>query len=182
MWLIRLAPLASIASLGIMLTGADLDAAPRFDNAGVKLDKTKDGAARSLTAASEVAQQILDKRYVNLDLEVLIDGSDEDAVQTSIEPADRRYPAKCAPGVLGSLTMTPDIEYFLTSQDETGKQVRISIFPGARTAFPFNKVICLPGPRPGTAIFKVQGYYLVDKDDLGTEIEVQLRALAAPAE
>jgi hypothetical protein len=182
MWLIRLASLASIASLCVALAAPGLDAAPRFDNASVKLDKTREGEARSLTPAGEVAQQLLNKRYVNLDLEVLIDGTNDDAVQTSIEPADRRYPAKCGPGVFGSLIMTPDIEYFFTSRDEAGKQVRISIYPGARTAFPFNKVTCLPGPRPGTAIFKAQGYYLVDKDDLGTEIELQLRALAAPVE
>lgn len=182
MWLTRLAPLASIASLGIALAAADASAAQRFDGATVKLDKTKEGEARGLTSASEAAQQLLNKRYVNLDLEVLIDGTNEDAVQTSIEPSDRRYPAKCGPGVLGSLIMTPDIEYFFTSRDDAGKQVRVSIYPGARTAFPFNKVTCLPGPRPGTAIFKAQGYYLVDKDDLGTEIELQLRALPAPPE
>jgi hypothetical protein len=182
MWPTRLPVLASAAFGALLLATPPAGAATRFDNAAVKLDKTREGAARSLTASSELAQQLLGKRYVNLDMEVLIDGSDEDAVQTSIEPADRRYPAKCAPGVLGSQTMTEDIEYFVTSADETGKQVRISIFPGARTAFPFNKVTCLPGPRPNTAVFKVQGYYLVDRDDLGTEIELQLRALPAPAE
>jgi hypothetical protein len=183
MWLIRRAPLASIAGLAaILAAAAGLSAAPRFDSASVKLDKTRGAETRSLTPANEVAQQLLGKRYVNLDLEVLIDGTDDDAVQTSIEPADRRYPAKCGPGVFGSLIMTSDIEYFFTSRDNTGKQVRVSIYPGARTAFPFNKVTCLPGPRPDTAVFKVQGYYLVDQDDLGTEIELQLRAFAAPAE
>jgi len=178
MWMIRLVFLANFAAVG------GVDAAPRsFDNAAVKVDKTREGeAARTLTPASAVAQQLLGKRYVNLDLEVLIDGSNEDAVQTSIEPADRRYPAKCGPGIFGSQIMTPDIEYFFTSADEAGKQVRVSIYPGSRTTFPFNKVTCLPGPRANTAIFKVQGYYLVDKDDLGTEFELQLRALAAPTE
>jgi hypothetical protein len=181
MWLIRLACLASVASLAVIAGPAG--AAPRtFENAALKLDKTREGSARSLTPASEVAQQLLNKRFVNLDLEVLIDGSDAESVQTSIEASDRRYPAKCAPGIFGSQIMTSDVEYFFTSADQTGKQVRISIYPGSRTDFPFNKVTCLPGPRGNTAIFKVQGYYLVGQDDIGTEIELELRAIAAPAE
>ena len=184
MWPTRLACLTGIASIAMLLAVAHAGAAARsFENTAVKLDKTKEGqSGRSLATASEAAQQLLNKRFVNLDLEILIDGSDADAVQTSIEASDRRYPAKCAPGVLGSQIMTADIEYFFTSTDQSGKQVRVSVFPGARTEFPFNKVTCLPGPRGDTAIFKVQGYYLVDQDDLGNEIELELRAIAAPAE
>jgi hypothetical protein len=183
MWPIRLATLAILASAAALLPPAKADAASRtFDAVGLKFDKTKEAAARSVTPADAAIQQLLGKRFVNLDIEVLIDGSDADAVQTSIEASDRRYPAKCAPGVLGSQIMSPDIEYFFTSVDQAGKQVRVSVYPGSRTDFPFNKVTCLPGPRADTAIFKVQGYYLVDQDDLGTAIELELRAIAAPAE
>ncbi len=184
MWTIRSAHLTGIVAAAalVAMTHAGM-AARSFENAAVKLDKTRDGQSqRSLTTASEAAQQLLGKRFVNLDLEILIDGSDTDAVQTSIEASDRRYPAKCSPGVYGSQIMTTDIEYFFTSTDPGGKQLRVSVYPGARTEFPFNKVTCLPGPRADTAIFKVQGYYLVDQDDLGNEIELELRAIAAPAE
>ena len=88
MWTIRSAHLTGIVAAAalVAMTHAGM-AARSFENAALKLDKTRDGQSqRSLTTASEAAQQLLGKRFVNLDLEILIDG------RADIYPARRGRP------------------------------------------------------------------------------------------
>lgn len=173
--------LAALTLVMIFVPGGFASAVD-YQDAVVKVDKTENRhfARAAGLSLNDWVKDIVQKQYVRLALEIIIDGKDEDAVLISIEAAERRSPARCAPGVFGSLIQESETEYFFQVRPSGGKQVRLSLFPGSRTDFPLNRVDCLAGPTEKTAILKISGHYIVHRQEQPDAIEIELRAMPAP--
>ncbi len=122
-------------------------------------------------------QELADTRFAYLDLKVLVDGTDEDAVLQSTEEADRRTEVDCQQGRFGPLPMVDGMEYFLTTSYE-GKKIDVTFYPGTRAVHTFNDVACTFDIRiKKKAVFHLRGFFAVVSNTYEDGVAFQLRPL-----
>lgn len=124
-------------------------------------------------------QELADTRFVYLDLKVLVDGTDVDAVLQSTEEADRRTDVDCQQGRFGPLPMVPGMEYFLTTSYE-GKRIDVTFYPGSRAEHTFNDVACTYDNRikQRAAVFHLRGFFAVVSNTFEEGVAFQLRPIS----
>ena len=139
------------------------------------LDKTTGPAARASLKNLGALANIQSRRFVHLDLKILLDGKDKDAVLSSTEEAVRRYDVDCRPGTFGRLTMAEGVEYYVQVPHK-GKLLKLSIYPGSRVKHTFNDVSCAYDPaHKDAAVFHIRGFYAVVVNRFPDGTVVQLR-------
>ena len=128
-------------------------------------------------------QELADTRFVYLDLKVLVDGTDEDAVLQSTEEADRRTEVDCQQGRFGPLPMVPGMEYFLSTSYE-GKRIDVTFYPGTRSEHTFNDVACTYDNRikNRAAVFHLRGFFAVVSNTFEEGVSFQLRPISPTPE
>lgn len=123
-------------------------------------------------------QELAKTRFVYLDLKVLLDGTDEDAVLQSTEEADRRTAVDCQKGRFGPLPMVEGMEYFLATSYE-GKRITATFYPGTRAQHTFNDVACTFDIRiKKRAVFHLRGFFAVVSNTYEEGVAFQLRPVA----
>lgn len=170
--------LLSALALG---AGAPADAQQRtFKRIKVFLDKA--GQLRPGDSSIQGVADIFDETYIYLDLRIDRASIAENQKESflllySTEQANERTPVDCAPDRIGRLEMLDDIEYYIETKHQ-GALVQASIFPGARTVYPFNDVFCgKSGSAQGLAEMRLRGYFFVIRNDIENGVDIQLRPL-----
>ncbi len=122
-------------------------------------------------------QELANTKFVYLDLKVLLDGTDVDAVLQSTEEADRRSDVDCQPGQFGPLPMVSGMEYYLATSYE-GKRIEATFYPGSRAVHTFNDVACTYDARAKKrAVFHLRGFFAVVSNTYEESVSFQLRPI-----
>jgi len=122
-------------------------------------------------------RELANTRFVYLDLKVLLDGTDKDAVLQSTEELDRRNDVDCEQGRNGPLPMVEGSEYYLQTVYE-GKRIQASFYPGTRSKFIYNDVACTFDTRvKKLAVFHLRGFFMVLSNTYEQGISFQLRPI-----
>ena len=152
----------------------------RIKEVTLVVDKTA-GAAKLLPERDRKRLVTLfDDPVIYLNLKVILDGSDETAVTTQLEESTVPEPAPCGQNNYGRMIMSPGLQYIVDSAyDYKGQTVNLSalIFPGERTAFPYNDVSCNYYSDDQLATFEVTGFFYVHINPVKNGFEVQLRPI-----
>ncbi len=147
----------------------------------LQVDKTA-GAAKLLPEKDRrLLAAVFEEPVIFLNLKVIVDGTDVNAVTTRVEESTVPEPVPCDSNNFGRLIMGPDIEYIVDSAYSfKGQTVHLSasIFPGARTEFPYNDVSCNYYAENTQATFEVTGFYYVHINPVKDGFQVQLRPIS----
>ena len=104
-------------------------------------------------------QELANTKFAYLDLKILLDGTDVDAVLQSTEESDRRNDVDCQPGQFGPLPMVSGMEYYIRTSYE-GKRIEATFFPGSRAVNTYNDVACTYDKRAkNRAVFHLRGFF-----------------------
>jgi hypothetical protein len=160
-----------------------VEAARDFAKFDIVLNKASGAINVEGLKTTNYLQELADTRFVYLDLKVLVDGTDEDAVLQSTEEADRRTEVDCQQGRFGPLPMVPGMEYFLSTSYE-GKRIDVTFYPGTRSEHTFNDVACTYDNRVKNraAVFHLRGFFAVVSNTFEEGISFQLRPIAPTPE
>ncbi|MBO6550478.1 MAG: hypothetical protein JJ964_12765 [Rhizobiales bacterium] len=176
----RLKTLVTSLTAGLLLILAQSSAfADRnFSKFDIVLNKSSGAVNVEGLKTKNYLQELAKTRFVYLDLKVLLDGTDEDAVLQSTEEADRRTPVDCQKGRFGPLPMVEGMEYFLATSYE-GKRVTATFYPGTRAQHTFNDVACTFDIRiKKRAVFHLRGFFAVVSNTYEDSVSFQLRPVA----
>lgn len=176
----RLKTLVTSLTAGLLLILAQSPAfADRnFSKFDIVLNKSSGAVNVEGLKTKNYLQELAKTRFVYLDLKVLLDGTDEDAVLQSTEEADRRTPVDCQKGRFGPLPMVEGMEYFLATSYE-GKRVTATFYPGTRAQHTFNDVACTFDIRiKKRAVFHLRGFFAVVSNTYEDSVSFQLRPVA----
>lgn len=164
------------ASLGLFITPAKADR--KFAKFDIVLNKSSGAVNVEGLKTKNYLQELANTRFVYLDLKVLLDGTDEDAVLQSTEESDRRTEIDCQAGRFGPLPMVDGMEYFLTTSYE-GKKIDVTFYPGNRATYTFNDVACTYDIRiKKRAVFHLRGFFAVVSNTFEEGVSFQLRPIA----
>lgn len=164
------------AGLGLMITPAKADR--KFSKFDIVLNKSSGAVNVEGLKSKNYLQELANTRFVYLDLKVLLDGTDEDAVLQSTEESDRRTDVDCQSGRFGPLPMVDGMEYYLTTSYE-GKKIDVTFYPGNRATYTFNDVACTYDIRiKKRAVFHLRGFFAVVSNTFEEGVSFQLRPIA----
>ena len=167
-----------IASIMLTLTQAPAMADRKFSKFDIVLNKSSGAVNVEGLKTKNYLQELANTRFVYLDLKVLLDGTDEDAVLQSTEEDDRRTPVDCQQGRFGPLPMVDGMEYFLATSYE-GKRITATFYPGTRAQHTFNDVACTFDIRiKKRAVFHLRGFFAVVSNTFEDSVSFQLRPIA----
>ena len=168
-----------LALLTPVLIFANIDAAYAdrgFKKFFIVLNRSSGPAVAGLKTKNYL-QELANTKFVYLDLKVLLDGTDVDAVLQSTEEADRRSDVDCQPGQFGPLPMVSGMEYYLATSYE-GKRIEATFYPGSRANHTYNDVACTYDPRAKKrAVFHLRGFFAVVSNTYEESISFQLRPI-----
>lgn len=171
-----LATLAFTLMLALGLSPAKADR--NFSKFDIVLNKSSGAVNVEGLKTKNYLQELASTRFVYLDLKVLVDGTDEDAILQSTEEADRRTEVDCQEGRFGPLPMVPGMEYFLSTSYE-GKRIDVTFYPGTRSEHTFNDVACTFDIRvKKRAVFHLRGFFAVVSNTFEEGVSFQLRPVA----
>lgn len=175
--------MAIIAIIAVSVVATTVQAARNFAKFDIVLNKASGAINVEGLKTKNYLQELADTRFVYLDLKVLVDGSDEDAVLQSTEEADRRTEVDCQQGRFGPLPMVPGMEYFLSTSYE-GKRIDVTFYPGTRSEHTFNDVACTYDNRikKRAAVFHLRGFFAVVSNTFEEGVSFQLRPIAPTPE
>ena len=166
------------AGLLLILAQSSAFADQNFSKFDIVLNKSSGAVNVEGLKTKNYLQELAKTRFVYLDLKVLLDGTDEDAVLQSTEEADRRTPVDCQKGRFGPLPMVEGMEYFLATSYE-GKRVTATFYPGTRAQHTFNDVACTFDIRiKKRAVFHLRGFFAVVSNTYEDSVSFQLRPVA----
>lgn len=171
------------ALLAVVIIASPVFAARKFAKFDIVLNKASGAINVEGLQTKNYLQELADTRFVYLDLKVLVDGTDEDAILQSTEEADRRTDVDCQQGRFGPLPMVPGMEYYLTTSYE-GKRIEATFFPGTRAEHTFNDVACTYDNRikKRAAVFHLRGFFAVVSNTYEEGVSFQLRPIAPTPE
>lgn len=171
-----LAALAFTLLLALGLSPAKADR--KFSKFDIVLNKSSGAVNVEGLKTKNYLQELASTRFVYLDLKVLVDGTDEDAILQSTEEADRRSEVDCQEGRFGPLPMVSGMEYFLSTSYE-GKRIDVTFYPGTRSEHTFNDVACTFDIRvKKRAVFHLRGFFAVVSNTFEEGVSFQLRPIA----
>lgn len=175
--------MAIIAIVAVSVVATTVQAARNFAKFDIVLNKASGAINVEGLKTKNYLQELADTRFVYLDLKVLVDGTDEDAVLQSTEEADRRTEVDCQQGRFGPLPMVPGMEYFLSTSYE-GKRIDVTFYPGTRSEHTFNDVACTYDNRikKRAAVFHLRGFFAVVSNTFEEGVSFQLRPIAPTPE
>ena len=166
---------------GLMLTvialpiSTSAKAERKFAKFDIVLNKSSGAVNVEGLKTKNYLQELANTRFVYLDLKVLLDGTDKDAVLQSTEESDRRNEVDCQQGRSGPLPMVDGMEYFLTTSYQ-GKRINVTFYPGSRAAFIYNDVACTFDIRlKKRAVFHLRGFFAVLSNTYEEGVAFQLR-------
>lgn len=173
--------LAISTLLFITLTLNSAHADRRFSKFDIVLNKSSGAVNVEGLKTKNYIQELANTRFVYLDIKVLLDGTDEDAVLQSTEESDRRNSIDCQKGRFGPLPMVEGMEYFLSTSYE-GKRVDATFYPGTRAQHTFNDVACTFDIRiKKRAVFHLRGFFAVVSNTFEEGVAFQLRPVSPTA-
>jgi len=162
----------------LLLTSNPAKADRNFSKFDIVLNKSSGAVNVAGLKTKNYLQELAKSTFVYLDLKVLLDGSDEDAVLQSTEEADRRTSIDCQPGRYGPLPMVDGMEYYLPTSYE-GKKISATFYPGTRSQYTFNDVACTFDTRiQKRAVFHLRGFFAVVSNTYADGVSFQLRPIA----
>ena len=165
-------------SLPAAIGASAADVERKFSKFDIVLNKSSGAVTVEGLKTKNYLQELAGTRFVYLDLKVLLDGTDKDAVLQSTEESDRRNDVDCQQGRSGPLPMAEDMEYFLATSYE-GKRIEASFFPGTRSAYIYNDVACTFDIRvKKLAVFHLRGFFAVLSNTYEQGVSFQLRPVA----
>lgn len=175
-WSLTLMALTLFMSASFISSPAKADR--KFSKFDIVLNKSSGAVNVEGLKTKNYLQELKDTRFVYLDLKVLLDGTDADAVLQSTEEADRRTEVDCQSGRFGPLPMVDGMEYFLTTSFE-GKKINATFYPGTRSKNTFNDVACTYDIRiKKRAVFHLRGFFAVVSNQFEEGVAFQLRPLS----
>ena len=150
------------------------------------LDKRKatrsrsSGATRSLVKKKKTDfLRLAKKTQVFIDIKVVLDGKTKYQVMTRTEDDTRRYNVGCRFGSWGQLPMGFGIEYFIKTDDASGEEVNLVVYPGSRTEHPDNDISCVFDKRyEKSAVLRVRGLFKVTVNEYPNRTDIQLRPIS----
>ena len=169
--------IVSVIILGFALASAGkaADIERKFAKFDIVLNKSSGAVTVEGLKTKNYLQELAGTRFVYLDLKVLLDGTDKDAILQSTEESDRRNDVDCQQGRNGPLPMVEGMEYFLSTSYE-GKRIDVTFFPGTRAKFIYNDVACTFDIRvKKQAVFHLRGFYAVLSNTFEEGVSFQLR-------
>lgn len=171
-----------LMSMTIMLYFAPPASAERkFKKYDIVLNRSSGAVNVEGLKTKNYLQELAGARFVYLDLKILLDGTDEDAVLQSTEEADRRSDVDCQKGRFGPLPMVDGMEYFIKTAYE-GKRIEATFYPGNRATHTFNDVACTFDVRiKKRAVFHLRGFFAVVSNTYEESVSFQLRPIAPTA-
>lgn len=174
--------ICALAVAGIS-NGAIAENQRNFAKFDIVLNKSSGAVTVEGLKTKNYLQELAGTRFVYLDLKVLLDGTDADAVLQSTEEADRRTDIDCQQGRNGPLPMVDGMEYYLTTSYE-GKRIDVSFYPGTRSKYIYNDVACTFDIRvKKLAVFHLRGFFAVLSNTYEQGVSFQLRPIEpTPAE
>ena len=174
------APLSTLI-ICLVLTSLSLLVSPsakaerKFSKFDIVLNKSSGAVNVEGLKTKNYLQELASTRFVYLDLKVLLDGTDKDAVLQSTEESDRRTEVDCQQGRSGPLPMVDGMEYFLKTSYE-GKNINVTFYPGSRANFIYNDVACTFDIRlKKRAVFHLRGFFAVLSNTYEEGVAFQLR-------
>ncbi|MEM6536477.1 MAG: hypothetical protein AAF668_01970 [Pseudomonadota bacterium] len=146
---------------------------------------TLDGQVRTL----ESARELTDGAFVKLDLRIVVNGEQQNAIVKRLDQGFRSEPAGCRPGAFGPMEMGEGLKYaFDLSALSADKKQPIggatgTIYPGARAVHWANEVFCEfdPALGEGAAVIRFNGFFYVIHRNTDAGLNVQMRALELTA-
>lgn len=178
-WPLAILFIALFMGNAIISTPAKADR--NFSKFDIVLNKSSGAVNVEGLKSKNYLQELAKTRFVYLDLKVLLDGTDADAVLQSTEEADRRTDIDCQSGRFGPLPMVDGMEYYLTTSYE-GKKISASFYPGNRSKHTFNDVSCTYDVRiKKRAVFHLRGFFAVVSNTYEEGVEFQLRPIEPTA-
>ncbi len=173
---IMVTALTVIIHMTPLATAAETDR--KFAKFDIVLNRSSGAVAVEGLKTKNYLQELAGTRFVYLDLKVLLDGTDKDAVLQSTEEADRRSDVDCQQGRSGPLPMVDGMEYYLTTSYE-GKRIEATFYPGSRSQYIYNDVACTFDIRvKKLAVFHLRGFYAVLSNTFEQGVSFQLRPIA----
>lgn len=171
------------ALLALVIIASPGLAARKFAKFDIVLNRASGGINVAGLQTKNYLQELADTRFVYLDLKVLVDGTDEDAILQSTEESDRRTEVDCQQGRFGPLPMVPGMEYYLSTSYE-GKRIEATFFPGTRAEHTFNDVACTYDNRikKRAAVFHLRGFFAVVSNTYEEGVSFQLRPISPTPE
>ncbi len=176
------APLSTLI-ICLVLTSLSLLVSPsakaerKFSKFDIVLNKSSGAVNVEGLKTKNYLQELASTRFVYLDLKVLLDGTDKDAVLQSTEESDRRTEVDCQQGRSGPLPMVDGMEYFLKTSYE-GKNINVTFYPGSRANFIYNDVACTFDIRlKKRAVFHLRGFFAVLSNTYEDGVAFQLRPI-----
>ena len=167
-----------VAGIFVAVTQTAAFADRNFSKFDIVLNKSSGAVNVEGLKTKNYLQELANTRFVYLDLKVLLDGTDEDAVLQSTEEADRRTPVDCQQGRFGPLPMVEGMEYYLATSYE-GKRITATFYPGTRAQHTFNDVACTFDIRiKKRAVFHLRGFFAVVSNTYEDSVSFQLRPIA----
>ncbi len=179
--LLKILTTALTAALVMVLFQSPASAERKFGKFDIVLNKSSGAVNVEGLKTKNYIQELAKTRFVYLDLKVLLDGTDEDAVLQSTEESDRRTSVDCQNGRFGPLPMVDGMEYFLSTSYE-GKRVDATFYPGTRARNTFNDVACTFDIRiKKRAVFHLRGFFAVVSNTFEEGVSFQLRPISPTA-
>ena len=160
-----------------LLVSPSAKAERKFSKFDIVLNKSSGAVNVEGLKTKNYLQELASTRFVYLDLKVLLDGTDKDAVLQSTEESDRRTEVDCQQGRSGPLPMVDGMEYFLKTSYE-GKNINVTFYPGSRANFIYNDVACTFDIRlKKRAVFHLRGFFAVLSNTYEDGVAFQLRPI-----